>query len=89
MTDTLKDLYYGKISPSEEPTSYQYRKAIRKVIKFEETLLHNLSPELKKTFLEFCDSSSQLSSVDSLDNFKAGFKLGAKIILESLYEPEK
>lgn len=89
MNDVLKDLYYGRIAPSEAPASYEYRAALKKVIKLEEKLLEDLSPDLKKTFLEFCDVSSQLSSVDAFDNFKAGFKLGAKITLESLFEPEK
>lgn len=80
----LEDLWDGKIFPCE-CRSTPTEEAVRKVIsKKEEKLTSLLSPEAKEILGELMDSQGELASLNDCEIFIEGFRMGAKLILETL-----
>lgn len=83
MTNILKDLYNGDISPlSESILDPQYKQFSSKLVELEEILIDNLPEEHKNTLDLFGESYSHICDIESFHSFKSGFKLGTKIMLE-------
>lgn len=80
----LEDLWDGKIVPCERKST-PTEEAVRKVIlKKEEKLTPLLSPEAKEIFEELMDSQGELASLNDCEIFAEGFRMGAKLMLETL-----
>lgn len=80
----LQDLWDGKISPCEHKIT-PAEEAMRKVIsKKEERLTPLLSPEAREIFEELMDCQGELASLNDCEIFAEGFRMGARIMLETL-----
>ena len=79
----LKELYHGKISPSEKKTvhaSHQTQEWLTLSAEFEKTL----TPEQVKMYRDLSDMQSENASQDNENLYIQGFKDGALLMLEIL-----
>ena len=80
----LENLWYGNVKPSERKmssNSEQYE-LVKYITRHEEALLPMLSDEARKTYEKLWECKSELSSLNELEAFISGFRLGAQIMLE-------
>lgn len=80
----LKDLYHGRINPTGAPIKHdsEYCCCLAVVCSLEEELNKQLSEENKKLLQDFITAQSELGYANAEEQFVAGFRLGAKMILE-------
>ena len=88
MKKTLKDLWYGNISPNEERYIDETvrKKLIAQYFAYDEKLKTILSQEERNMVEKREDVLSQISSYHESEAFISGFRLGVKIMLEVLEE---
>ena len=88
MKKVLEDLYFGEIQPniSNHDENSRLKKAEQIVDENEELLLKLLEGKEKKFLLNLVDAQSEVDGNLAYENFAYGFKLGARIILESVAE---
>ena len=88
MKKVLEDLYFGEIQPniSNPDENSRLKKAEQIVDENEEILLKLLVGKEKKFLLNLVDAQSEVDGNLAYENFAYGFKLGARIILESVAE---
>lgn len=88
MKKVLEDLYFGEIQPniSNHDENSRLKKAEQIVDENEELLLKLLEGKEKKFLLNLVDAQSEVDGNLAYENFAYGFKLGARIILESVVE---
>ena len=88
MKKTLKDLWYGNISPNEERYIDEtvQKKLTAQYFEYDEKLKTILSQEERDIVEKREDVLSQISSYHESEAFISGFRLGAKIMLEVLEE---
>ena len=85
MTDqTIKDLYYGNISPHERYIKQGTRvdKLVKLICRNEEELNTPLTDKQKETFEKFKDCTNELSSITEGEAFSAGFILATRLMAE-------
>ena len=90
MRDTLEDLYFGKITPNEQditPGSV-LANAMDQAEQCEEKLTARLEGEEKTMLLRLLNAENEIGSTMALENFILGFRLGVRMILESLDEDD-
>lgn len=82
----LKDLYHGRINQASAPIRHdsEYSCCLAVVCSLEEELNKQLSEENKKLLQDFITAQSKLGYTNAEEQFVAGFRLGAKMILEIL-----
>ena len=92
--NTIQDLYYGRISPYEiyygriSPyemsisTTPEYQKLKALADKNEDLLKESLSQEQKELLGKLIESVTDISSISERDMFKAGFRLGMKLMID-------
>lgn len=87
----LEHLWYDGLHPSEARinSDSRYLKQLAAVTEMEEKLLSLLPDELKEAYEKYTDSREELSVTDRANIFTAGFRLGAKIMLEVMQEDKK
>lgn len=80
----LEQLWYDGLHPSEARlhSDSRYLKQLDTIIKEEEKLLQLLPDEAKEAYGNLSDSKEELAVTDRADIFTAGFRLGARIMLE-------
>lgn len=80
----LEQLWYDGLHPSEIRlhSDGPYSAQLDAVIKDEEKLLKMLPEEAKEAFEKLNDSKEELAAADRSKIFTAGFRLGARIMLE-------
>ncbi len=90
MPKILKALYYGNISPFEAPipAGSPLRKLASKLAKCEAELTELLDSEGRQLLKTFDDLHQQVASINSEENFIQGFRLGVRLMAESLVEPQ-
>ncbi len=90
MPETLEALYYGNISPFEAPipASSPLRKLASKLAKCETDLTELLDAEGQQLLKDFDDLHQQITGINSEENFIQGFRLGVRLMVESLVEPQ-
>ena len=82
----IEELYYGNINPNEK----RYKKTTpydKELIIFtanENKLREALSGEQLKLFNELVNASDEISATSGVENFKIGFRLGVKMMCDSL-----
>lgn len=88
MKKVLEDLYFGEIQPniSNYDENPQLKRCSRVVDENEEILLKILDEKERKLFLDLVNAQGEVDGGSAIDNFINGFKLGARIIAESLVE---
>lgn len=84
----MEDLYFGEIQPhiSHYDANPQLKKLAKLVDENEEILLKLLNHKERKLFIDLMNAQSELEENDAADTFIYGFKLGARMVAESLME---
>ena len=84
--DILEDLYYVNLFPHEKCAKLddEMKELLGLLNRNEEKLLATLSDEQKETFEKCKDCNREISEICKRQSFITGFKLGAKIVIESM-----
>ena len=86
MRNTLEDLYYGNITPGEQqmaPDS-ELKKAVDRVARYESQLAEQLGEDGQTILTKLIRSQHEIESITALENFILGFRLGVRLIAESM-----
>ena len=85
MKSFIEELYYGNIDPQdsgfEQDESVQ--RELRTISENEDWLTEHLAGGEKKRFLDFADAWSAYNGDATLDGFIAGFRLGARFVMDT------
>lgn len=86
--NTLEDLYYGNLFPQEKCARLddEVKELLKLLNRNEEKLISTLSDEQKETFEKYKDCNREISEICERQAFLNGFRLGARIIIESVNE---
>lgn len=87
--DVLDDLFYGKISPWEDrPESRDEFLALnQKLGKLSDSLDEHLTKETRELLDQCLPARADMEALLACGNFKTGFRLGARLVLEVCNEP--
>lgn len=82
----LEDLYYGNLFPHEKVSKLddETKELLGLLNRNEGKLPVTLSDEQKETFEKYKDCNWKISEICERQSFITGFKLGAKIVIESM-----
>lgn len=85
MKNFIKELYYGNIGPQARGfNNGSYLKKQMTILSENEALLTDrLTGDEKKWFLTFVNASNNILGQTELDSFIVGFRLGARLILDT------
>ena len=86
MRNTLEDLYYGNITPGTQqiaPNS-ELKRATDRVARFESQLTERLDKDGQAILAKLLELLDEADSITALENFILGFRLGARLIAESM-----
>ena len=85
MKNFIKELYYGNIDPQARGfKNGSYLKKQMTIFSESEALLTDgLTGDEKKIFLTFANASEIILGESELDSFIVGFRLGARLILDT------
>lgn len=84
--DTLEDLYYGNLFPHKKCAKLddEMKELIGLLNRNEGKLTATLYDEQKETFEKYKDCNREISEICERQSFIKDFKLGAKIVIESM-----
>ncbi|MBQ8600505.1 MAG: hypothetical protein IJ407_03895 [Clostridia bacterium] len=86
MMNTLKELWHGNLHPQEQRR--EQRPEIQELLQLSEInrnrLYETLSDQQKETFEKYVDCLDELSCLTESELFIQAFRLGGKIMLETL-----
>ena len=88
MRNILEDLYYGNIIPGAQqimPNS-ELKRATDRVTRFENQLTERLDKDGQTILAKLLESQDEVESITALENFILGFRLGVRIMAESMDE---
>ena len=88
MRNTLEDLYYGNITPGTQqitPNS-ELKRATDRVARFEGQLTERLDGDGQTILAKLMESKDEVESITALENFILGFRLGVRLMAESMDE---
>ena len=88
MRNTLEDLYYGNITPGTQqitPNS-ELKRATDRVARFESQLTERLDEAGQAILAKLIESKDEVESITALENFILGFRLGVRLMAESMDE---
>lgn len=82
----INELYYGNINPNENCLNHskQYAMLLKDFCDSEKKLEEMLSGEELKIFHRLINTSDEINAINSLENFKTGFRLGVQMLCDSL-----
>lgn len=82
----IEELYYGNIQPNQKQynTNSQYAKNMRQFCICENKLNELLEGKEEKIFIDLINAHDEITAVESIENFKLGFRLGVQMICDSL-----
>ena len=85
MKNFIKELYYGNIDPQARgfKNGSYLKKQMTILSKSEALLTDRLTGDEKKWFLTFVKASNNILGQTELDSFIVGFRLGARLILDT------
>ena len=88
MRNTLEDLYYGNITPGAQQISpnSELKRATDRVARFEIQLMERLDEAGQEILAKLIESKNEIESITALENFILGFRLGARLMAESMDE---
>ena len=86
MRDMLENLYFGNITPNDQNvrSGTALKKAMEQSAECEEKLIALLEDKEKTLLLRLINAENEIGSTMALENFILGFRLGVRMILESL-----
>ena len=84
MSNIISDLYYGNLEPQalNSELSGQLKSKLNELVKAEERLESQLSPDAAKIFAEYRELYTEFMCLSSEDSFVSGVKIGAKLVFE-------
>lgn len=84
----LEDLYYGNLFPHEKCAKLddEVKELLKLLNRNEENLTATLSEGQKDTFEKYKDCNREIPEISEREAFLNGFRLGARIIIESVNE---
>ena len=84
MRRMIEELYFGNLNPNEKQfdRNSEYAETMKTISENEEKLTLLLYGREKQLFLNFVNAQSGLNTITALENFIAGFRLGARIGIE-------
>ena len=88
MRNTLEDVYYGNITPGMQqvtPNS-ELKRAMDRIARFESQLTERLDEDGQTILAKLMESQDEADSITALENFILGFRLGARLMAESMDE---
>ena len=82
----IEELYYGNINPNEKRNKkkFSYEKHVKTFSEIEEKLTKELNGENLKLFNELVNASDEISAASGVENFKIGFILGVRLMVDCL-----
>ena len=86
MRKTLKDFYYGNITPGEQdmaPKS-ELKQATDRVARCENQLMEQLDEAGRAVLEKLIESQHEIDSITALENFILGFRLGVRMMAECM-----
>ena len=85
---TLEDLFYGNICPCDKRLTRgsEYSHLLDLAVKNEEKFSAILSPQQKEMFEKVKDCMTDMNNLLEKEAFIDGFRLGVKLIAESVYD---
>jgi len=88
MRKILEELWQGNVAPQTRQFNRgtHYEEALKMMCKNEEKLNNMLEGKEKEIFEKFCGCRDEVDKYTEEDIFVTGFRLGARIIVESFYE---
>lgn len=86
MRKTLEDLYYGNIRPYESKISAgsELQKMTQRVDECEAQLSEQLDESARHTLEALASAYQEINSINAVENFIIGFRLGVRIIIECM-----
>ena len=86
MKETIEELWHGNIIPQEDSRTHspERKELLSYMARHHEDLEKSFTEEQKETFEKFHDCWSEYMSLAEKAIFVYAFKLGAKLMLESL-----
>ena len=88
MRNTLEDLYYGNITPGAQqitPNS-ELKRATDRVTRFKSQLTERLDESGQEILAKLIESKDEVESITVRENFILGFRLGVRLMAESMDE---
>ncbi len=84
----IENSFYGNICPCEKSLTRgsQYSHLLDLAVKNEEKLSELLSPQQKEQLEKFKDCIDDMTNILEKEAFIDGFRLGVKLIAESVYD---
>lgn len=91
MKSILHDFYLGRINPSERHSASnpEYKGIIKELDNEERYLLSRMSTDDSQHFQEFKKLLYHATSIDEVEIFKIGYKLGALMVMEVMNDGEQ
>lgn len=85
----IEELYYGNIDPFEHGVIHksEQKQLCGYICRHEDAFKAGLSDAQKETLEKLQDSTAELHRLEELEMFIVGFRLGARLMLEALEEP--
>ena len=84
----IEDLYYGNIQPCDNKQSAEVRRKLSAVTATEEKLIATIPDAASRAeVLEMFNKQTELIALCERDAFIDGFRLGAKMMIETLSAP--
>ena len=88
--DTIRELFYGNIHPFERdvPKDSEGDKLAKLTIRHENALKATLKESEAELLEKYKDAMTELSCLSECEGFINGFRLGVRLMAESLYGRE-
>lgn len=90
MKSILLELFQGEIAPLDryKVTLKEYREQWENTMKFENSFVKKLDGPLRAEFEKLMDDHFDLFPLEMSDIFAEGFRIGARLMLESLWDKD-
>ncbi len=88
MRKTLKDIYYGNITPCERqmaPDS-ELKRAVDRVARYESQLTEQLDEDEQTILTKLIRSQHDIDSITACEDFILGFRLGVRMMADCMDE---
>ena len=87
MTDIISELYYGNIHPSKRDYERTPEMAELATLlkRHEDWLGEHLDGKAKETLSKLADCYAELATISAYEDFREGFTLGARLVMEICY----
>lgn len=91
MQSLIEEMYYGNISPMDRSVvkGGRYAHLTALIRRHEDELLASFSGEQKEAWEKYDDCISELESINEVEIFRLGFKIGFRLCSEAMCDVEE